>query len=262
MSGVRRILITGGAKRVGAALGEGLAGPGTTIIVHYNASAAPAEAQVARLREKGAQAQAVQGDLSDVEACRRVVAEAAKAAGGPLTGLINSASAYAFDAPGAFDAAVFEQSMAVNLRAPVVLTDAFAAQTDAAANNCVVNMLDQKLWNQNPDFYSYTLAKQGLLTATTLAAMALAPRVRVNAIAPGLLLPSYGQSREAFEEEASLNLFGRPIDLAEIIRAAEYLMGSTALTGQVMHVDNGHRLKAMDREVVFLSQEAKSGDEA
>ncbi len=258
MTTERRVLITGGAKRVGAAIAEGLARPGVSIVIHYNASSGPAEAHARTLEAKGARAATVQADLSDPDACRGVVAQAAEAVGGPLTALVNSASAYAYDAPGAFDPAVFAESMAVNLRAPVILTDAFAAQSDPAGNNCVVNMLDQKLWNQNPDFYSYTLAKQGLLTATTLAAMALAPRVRVNAIAPGLLLPSYGQSKEAFEEVASLNLFGRPIDLGEIIRGVDYLLSANALTGQVLHVDNGHRLKPMDREVVFLSEEAKS----
>jgi NAD(P)-dependent dehydrogenase (short-subunit alcohol dehydrogenase family) len=147
--------------------------------------------------------------------------------------------------------AVFDRAMAVNLRAPALLADRFAAQADPHRDACIVNVLDQKLWNLNPDFYSYTMSKAGLLAATEMMARAFAPGVRVNAIAPGLMLPSHDQTPEEFAAAASLNLLQRPTDLDNLAAAAEFLMNNTGLTGQVIHVDNGQRFVASARDVIF-----------
>ena len=141
--------------------------------------------------------------------------------------------------------------MAVNLRAPALLSERFFAQADPARDTCVINLLDQKLWNMNPDFFSYTLSKAGLLAATDMMARAFAPTVRVNAIAPGLLLPSFDQTQAEFETVASRNPMGRPIDLANLMSAASFLLDNTALTAQVIHLDNGQRLAASPRDVMF-----------
>lgn len=245
------ILVTGGAKRVGRHIAKHLAAAGHGVVIHANAGAMDAEALANDLRASGAKAWAVAADLSDLLATEALVGAAARLAGAPLGGLVNSASIFDFDTPGAIDAAAFDRAMAVNLRAPALLSQHFAAQADAGADACIVNILDQKLWNMNPDFFSYTLSKAGLLSATDMMARAFAPKVRVNAIAPGLLLPSHDQTQAEFEAVASRNPMGRPIDLDDVAGAVDFLMINTSLTGQVIHTDNGQRMVASARDVIF-----------
>ena len=247
----KTILVTGGAKRVGRRLVEHLSAAGHAVIIHANRNAADAEQLCATLRAKNPDTWTISANLADHSAACALVDQAAQLAGGPLSGLINSASIFDYDTPGAIKPDVLERAMAVNLRAPALLSERFFAQADRGHDNCIINMLDQKLWNMNPDFFSYTLSKAGLLAATDMMARAFAPTVRVNAIAPGLLLPSFDQSQEEFETAASRNPMGRPIDLDNITSAAEFLLGNTALTAQVLHVDNGQRLAASARDVMF-----------
>lgn len=244
-------LVTGGAKRVGRRLVEHLAAAGHGIVIHANAGASEAETLATALRANGAKAWAIAADLSNLAATEALIPQAAKLTGAPLSGLVNSASIFDFDEPTTIDAAVFDRAMAINLRAPALLSQHFAAQADAARDNCIVNILDQKLWNMNPDFFSYTLSKAGLLAATDMMARAFAPKVRVNAIAPGLLLPSHDQTQAEFEATASRNPMGRPIDLDDVTGAAEFLMSNASLTGQVIHADNGQRMAASARDVIF-----------
>jgi NAD(P)-dependent dehydrogenase (short-subunit alcohol dehydrogenase family) len=251
MSSAKRILVTGGAKRVGRRLVERLSAEGHALVIHANGSAAAAEELAARLRGASARAWSIAADLSDPAAASALVDQASLLAGGPLSGLINNASVFEYDKPGAMDIAAFDRAMAVNLRAPALLAQAFASQADPHRDNCIINVLDQKLWNMNPDFYSYTMSKAGLLAATDMMARAFAPHVRVNAIAPGLMLPSHDQTPEEFAATASLNLLQRPTELDNLAATAEFLMTNTALTGQVMHVDNGQRLLASARDVIF-----------
>lgn len=252
----KRILVTGGAKRVGRRLVGHLSAAGHAVIIHANSNAAEADQLCATLRAKNPDTWAISADLSDPAATRALIDQAAQLAGGPLSGLINSASVFDYDAPGAIKLDVLDVALAVNLRAPALLSERFFAQADPSRDNCIINMLDQKLWNMNPDFFSYTLSKSGLLAATDMMARAFAPRVRVNAIAPGLLLPSFDQTQAEFEEVASRNPMGRPIDLDNITSAAEFLLNNTALTAQVLHVDNGQRLSASPRDVMFDTRPA------
>lgn len=250
-TGTQRILVTGGAKRVGRKLVERLSAAGHGVVIHANTNAAEAEALCETLRRTNPNTWAIKADLSDHAAACALVGQASQLAGGTLSGLINSASLFEYDTPGAMDPAMFDRAMAVNLRAPALLSERFAAQADPARNNCVVNILDQKLWNMNPDFYSYTMSKAGLLAATDMMARAFAPAVRVNAIAPGLLLPSHDQTQAEFEAVASRNPMGRPINLDDIVSAVEFLLANTSVTGQVIHVDNGQRLASSARDVIF-----------
>jgi NAD(P)-dependent dehydrogenase (short-subunit alcohol dehydrogenase family) len=247
----KTILVTGGAKRVGRHVAERLAAVGHGLVIHANAGASEAEALAASLRAGGAKAWAVAADLSDLAATDALIARVAKLVGAPLSGLVNSASIFDFDTPQGIDSAAFDRAMAINLRAPALLSQHFAAQADAGADNCIVNILDQKLWNMNPDFFSYTLSKAGLLSDTDMMARSFAPKVRVNAIAPGLLLPSHDQTQAEFEAVASLNPMGRPIALDDVSGAVEFLMTNTSLTGQVIHTDNGQRMFASARDVIF-----------
>ena len=245
------ILVTGGAKRVGRHVAERLAAAGHGVVLHANAGAAEAEALADRLRADGAKAWAIAADLSDLAATDALIARAVKHVGAPLSGLVNSASIFDLDTPDAINAAAFDRAMAINLRAPALLSQHFAAQAVAGTDNCIVNILDQKLWNMNPDFFSYTLSKAGLLSATDMMARAFAPKARVNAIAPGLLLPSHDQTQAEFEAVASLNPMGRPIALDDVANAIDFLMTNTSLTGQVIHTDNGQRMVASARDVIF-----------
>jgi NAD(P)-dependent dehydrogenase (short-subunit alcohol dehydrogenase family) len=249
--GPKRILVTGGAKRVGRRLVERLSAAGHSIVIHANANAAEAEALCETLRSSNPHIWTISADLADHAAACALVGQASQLIGAPLSGLINSASVFDYDTPGGMDVGVFDRAMAINLRAPALLSEAFAVQADAAHDNCIINMLDQKLWNMNPDFYSYTMSKAGLLAATDLMARAFAPTVRVNAIAPGLLLPSFDQTPEEFAALAAANPLRRPIGLEEVASAAEYLLSATSLTGQILHVDNGQRLIPARRDVIF-----------
>jgi NAD(P)-dependent dehydrogenase (short-subunit alcohol dehydrogenase family) len=245
------ILVTGGAKRVGRHIAKHLAAAGHGVVIHANVGAGEAEALAKDLRAGGAKVCSVAADLSDLAATDALIGRAAQLVGAPLSGLVNSASIFDLDTPDAIDSAAFDRAMAVNLRAPALLSQHFAAQADAGADACIVNILDQKLWNMNPDFFSYTLSKAGLLSATDMMARSFAPKVRVNAIAPGLLLPSHDQTQAEFEAVASLNPMERPIALDDVAGAVDFLMTNTSLTGQVIHTDNGQRMFASARDVIF-----------
>jgi NAD(P)-dependent dehydrogenase (short-subunit alcohol dehydrogenase family) len=253
--GPKIVLVTGGAKRVGRRIVEHLAAAGHGVVIHANAGAAEAETLARTLCAGGAKAWAIAADLSNLAATEVLIPQAVKLVGAPLGGLVNSASIFDFDTPGAIDADAFDRAMAINLRAPALLSQHFAAQADAGADNCIVNILDQKLWNMNPDFFSYTLSKAGLLSATDMMARAFAPKVRVNAVAPGLLLPSHDQTEAEFAATTSLNPMGRPIDLDDVVSAVDFLMGNAALTGQVIHADNGQRMAVSARDVIFEARE-------
>lgn len=245
------ILVTGGARRVGRLLVQRLSAAGHAVVIHANSRASDAEALRDQLRASNSEVWSISTDLSDHTAACALIDQASQLAGVPLSGLINSASVFDYDTPGAMKVDVFDLAMAVNLRAPALLSERFFAQADPARDNCIINMLDQKLWNMNPDFFSYTLSKAGLLAATDMMARAFAPHVRVNAIAPGLLLPSFDQTRAEFEAVASRNPLGRTIDLDDVAAAADYLLTNRSLTAQVLHVDNGQRLMASARDVMF-----------
>jgi NAD(P)-dependent dehydrogenase (short-subunit alcohol dehydrogenase family) len=212
-----------------------------------------AEQLVTELRRSNPNVWAIAADLRR-PACADLIEHASNAFGGPPSVLVNSASVFDYDTPQAVDPNVLDHAMAVNLRAPVLLTERFAMLADPEADNCVVNLLDMKLWNLNPDFYSYTLSKAALLAATEIGARAYAPKVRVNAIAPALLLPSYDQTQEEYVRVAQVNLMQRPVDMEDVVSSLEFLIANQSLTGQVIHVDNGRRLIAAPRDVMFLTR--------
>ncbi len=236
-----RVLVTGGAKRLGAAIVRAVASAGHVPVIHCGRSRDAAEALA---REVGGAV--VQGDLADAAAVDALFAAACE--GGVVDGLVNSASLFEFDRPGAIDPALAARLHAVNAVAPALLTAALAAQGGEGA---VVNLLDQKLANPNPDFFSYTLSKAALATATVLMAQAFAPRVRVNAVSPGLTLPSGDQSAEEFARTGAMNLLERPVGAAAVAQAVVYLLEARSVTGQNLFVDCGQRFVKSDRDVMF-----------
>ncbi len=241
----RTVLVTGGAKRLGAAIVRRLAADGHAVVIHYGRSSAEARALA---DECGAAV--VQGNLADLDGIADLFAAARTAAGGPIDGLVNSASAFAYDTPPAIDPALYALLGAINGGAPVLLAGALAAQDDVT-DGAIVNFLDQKIANPNPDFFSYSCAKHALAGATTMLAQALAPRIRVNAVSPGLTLPSGDQSDAEFAAVASRNLLQRPVGADAIADAVAYLIGSRGVTGQKLFVDCGQRFVPSARDVMF-----------
>jgi len=237
----RAALITGGAKRVGLAITRALAQAGYAVAVHANSSRAEADAVCAEIRKKGGRAAAVQGDLNDHEQVLKIV-PAAVAAVGPLTLLVNNASMFEPDDIATLSRDLFDRHMAVHVRAPLFLAQAFAAQAPDHANASIVNMLDQRVMKPTPLFLSYALSKNGLYAATTMLAQALAPKVRVNGIAPGPTLPSSRQSDAEFARQTAKLPLGHGTNPEQIAQAVLFLAGAVSITGQTIAVDGGQHL--------------------
>ena len=234
----RAALITGGARRIGAAIARALAREGYALALHANRSRDEAEKLAAEITNAGGRARVVLADLADPTAVDGLIEAAA--AFGPLTLLVNSAAEFEPDEIGALTRARFERTMAVNLAAPLFLAQGFAAQAGEGA--AIVNVLDQRVLKPTPRFFSYTLAKSALYTATTTLAQALAPRVRVNAVAPGPTLPSPRQSDAQFAEQAAALPLARGPSPDDIAAAVLYLAQAPAVTGVTIAVDGGQHL--------------------
>jgi NAD(P)-dependent dehydrogenase (short-subunit alcohol dehydrogenase family) len=234
-------LVTGGALRIGQAIARALAQAGHAVAVHANRSVADAQALCNSIQAQGGRAAVVQADLADHDAVLRLV-PAAVAAIGPLTLLVNNAGEFAPDTLGTLELARFERHLAVDLRAPVFLAQAFAAQLPVGAEGAIVNVTDQRVVRPTPDFFSYTLAKSALTTATVTMAQVLAPHVRVNAVAPGPTLPSERQSAEMFARQSASMPLGHGPTPQEIAAAVLYLAGARSVTGQILMVDGGQHI--------------------
>ncbi|MEJ0012541.1 MAG: SDR family oxidoreductase [Bauldia sp.] len=236
-------LVTGGARRVGRAIVEDLAANGWAVAIHHNQSADEAKAVADAIVARGGKAALVAGDLADPGCHTEMVTDAAKALG-TVTLLVNNASIFEKDTVGSLDRAMFDRHFAVNLAAPVFLAEAFAAQLPTAAEGNIVNLLDQRIWRPTPAFFSYQLTKSALWVATETLALALAPRIRVNGIAPGPVLQSAQSTPEKFAQlVASLPLQRAP-DIGDFGRTIRYIVANRSITGQVIALDGGQHLEA------------------
>lgn len=239
----RTAIVTGAGKRVGAAIAAALVADGWTVVAHVHHE----EDQVPDGATK------VVAELTDL-ACAGTIFEAA-AGLPPVALLVNNAARFAHDDLFEFDPAELAAHMQVNLRAPILLTAAFARAHTAGSGGLIVNLLDSKLSAPNPDFLSYTLSKQALAGFTELAARALASKgIRVNGIAPALVLRSPGQSEENFERMHSRNPLGCGVDPGDIIAAIRYLASARAVTGEIVTIDGGQRFSPPSRDVQFLEE--------
>lgn len=236
------VLVTGAAHRVGRAIAERLAAQGWAVALHYNQSGEAAAALAASIAQAGGQAAALPARL-DVEAeVATLVARAAKALGRPLTGLVNNASTFEPDEIADMTRASWDRHMEANLRAPCLLAQAFAADLPQDAKGAIVNLLDQRVRKPTPQFFSYTLSKAGLAWATVTLAQALAPRIRVNAVAPGPTLRNARQSEEDWRAQRAATLLKTGSPLEAVVDACVYLLGAEAVTGQILVVDGGQHL--------------------
>ncbi|WP_448578797.1 SDR family NAD(P)-dependent oxidoreductase [Thermaurantiacus sp.] len=244
-------LVTGAARRIGAALAEALAGDGFRVVIHCHRSREEAQALADRLEGKGApRPMVVAADLASPTIGEELLAALPDA---PRL-LVNNASLFEEDGLADFGCALWERHMAVNFRAPALLTQAFAARLPERANGLIINLSDAKLSAPNPDFFSYTLSKFGLAGLTQLSARALAPRIRVNAIAPAVTLVSGPQSRENFAAAHVLNPLGRGVDVAHLVAALRYLVFTPTVTGETLTLDSGQRFMGLPRDVAYMVQ--------
>jgi NAD(P)-dependent dehydrogenase (short-subunit alcohol dehydrogenase family) len=249
------VLVTGGALRLGAEIVQAFARAGWHVWCHYSRSADAAKALAARLRLEGAQVDTVAADLADSAQVEAMVAHIAQRGG--LRAVVNNASAFEPDTGIDFDPALARQQIEVNLIAPLLLGRELARlqRRQPTGDACVVHVLDQKVHNLNPDYFSYTVTKLALERAVALQAQALAPEVRVCGVAPGLMYLSGPQSPENFARASRVNLLRRPIDPAEVARTCLFLAQSTGITGTTVNVDNGQHLVPLARDVMFAVDE-------
>jgi NAD(P)-dependent dehydrogenase (short-subunit alcohol dehydrogenase family) len=223
------------------AIARALVRDGWTVVAHVHHE----------LDEVAEGATKVVADLVDPQCADRIFAAAADDP--PVRLLVNNAARFAWDGFGEFNSDEFGAHIAVNVRAPALLIDRFAREQDGAEDALIVNLLDSKLAAPNPDYLSYTLSKQALAGLTDLAARALAPRgIRVNGIAPGLMLRSSGQSEENYEAMHANNPLRRGVEPKDVIGALRYLIDAPCVTGQVLVIDSGQRFLTLDRDVQFL----------
>ncbi|HJO69270.1 MAG TPA: SDR family oxidoreductase [Rhodospirillales bacterium] len=237
----RAALVTGAARRIGRAIALDLARNGWAVAAHYNTSVDAARDLADEATGAGLRVALVQADLASDDEAAGLVSRAADAVG-PLTCLVNNASVFELDSPNDSPRAIWDAHIQINLRAPLLLSQAFAAQLDPDIEGNVVNIIDQRVLNLTPHFTSYTLSKAGLWTLTQILALALAPRARVNAVGPGPTLPSARQSQDQFIRQWSQLPLKRPTTPGEIGEAVRFILETPAITGQMIALDSGQHL--------------------
>jgi NAD(P)-dependent dehydrogenase (short-subunit alcohol dehydrogenase family) len=242
-------LVTGGARRIGRAIIERLAAEGHAVAIHCNTSRQEADDLAGALRGAGARAAVFGADLADPAAVERLVPEV-EAALGPVTLLVNNASMFAVDSVTDIDVATWNRQFSVNLRAPSVLAGAMANRLPAGRQGCIINIIDQRVWKLTPQYYSYTLTKSALMTATITMAQAFAPRIRVNGIGPGPTLANIHDGEALMQVEAAGTLLGTSVLPSQITDAVVYLVNASAVTGQMIAVDSGQHLGWQTPDVV------------
>lgn len=241
------VLITGAARRIGRAIALDMGARGWAVGVHYNGSREEALETVEDIRAAGGTAEALRGDLSRAGDAAGLIAKCEDALGAPHC-LVNNASLFEHDLIGALSEESWREHMEVNLAAPVFLSQAFAARLPDGARGNIVNILDQRVWKLMPDYFSYTISKSALWTATRTMAQAFAPRIRVNAIGPGPALANDRQSMAAFAAQQKATPLGRGPALDEICAAVRFILDAASMTGQMIALDGGQHLDWRTRD--------------
>jgi NAD(P)-dependent dehydrogenase (short-subunit alcohol dehydrogenase family) len=267
-------LITGGSVRLGREIGLAFARAGWNVVCQYNRSQAQAHALCTELRALGVDALAVQGELEDEASCQSIFDTTVATTGTTLQCVVNNASLFVPDEGANFDEAQALAQIKVNLMAPMRfgkwmaalhgsdLKEAISADgattakaASASAKPSVIHVLDQKVFNLNPDYFSYTLSKLALERAVSLQAQSLAPTLRVNAVAPGLMYLSGPQTQDNFNRASQANLLRHPINPADVASSVVFLAGNASITGTTVRVDNGQHLVPLARDVMFVVEE-------
>lgn len=244
--------MTGAARRLGREIALGLARDGWDIAVHYRESEEDAQATVSDIIALGRQAIALKCNLASEAETKLLVPRAVDRLGG-LSCVVNSASLFEYDDAASFGLSRLDAHMHCNLAAPILLAQALHEAVADGEQGVVINLLDQKLFNLNPDFLSYTLSKAALHTATIMLATSLAPKLRVVGLAPGLTLVSGDQTEEGFAKAHRQTVLGRSSSPEDIVRATCYLADARGVTGTTLLVDGGQHLVPMNRDVMFVA---------
>jgi NAD(P)-dependent dehydrogenase (short-subunit alcohol dehydrogenase family) len=241
MTNPKNVLVTGAARRLGRAIALDLAEDGWNVAVHYNGSTADAEETAAAIRSRGMKAAALKADVSREAETQSLIGHATEALG-PITALVNSASLFENDDWASATRESWDKHMEVNLRAPFVLAQAFAKALPQGAHGGIVNIVDQRVLKPTPQFMTYSLSKAGLYWLTTTLAQALAPRIRVNAVAPGPTIINARQSEADFRRQREATVLGTGAEPNDICEAVRYLLNASVVTGQMLAVDGGQHL--------------------
>ncbi|HUG25015.1 SDR family oxidoreductase [Piscinibacter sp.] len=251
------VLVTGAARRLGRAIALHLAANGFDVAVHFRSSRAEADTTVDDARAVGADAAPFAADLAD-EAASRALVPAVVSRFKRLDAIVNNASVFEYDAPASFGAAAMDKHWRANVAPAVILAQALHDHLKGCDEvGCVVNLVDQKLWNPNPDYFSYSLSKAALQAATVMLAQALAPQVRVCGVAPGVTLVSGTMSEDEFARARTLTPLQRSSTPDDVARAVRFLIESPAVTGTTLMVDGGQHLQGQPRDVLFLANPTK-----
>ena len=251
MTGSRgTVLITGAARRIGAVVARSLAADGWKVVAHYNGSGAEAEALAQEIRAAGGWCETVQADLSKQADIEGLVPRCV-AAHGRLDCLVNNAAAFRNDNIGNVTWETFQAHMVPNLAAPLFLSRDFAQLFGDGTGGCIINLLDQKVANLNPDFLSYTVSKVALSGLTQMLAMAFGQRIRVCGVAPGITLISGKQTEEAFQRAWRATPLGRSSTPQEIADCVRFILTTPSITGQTIILDGGESLQRRVRDVAF-----------
>jgi len=235
------VLITGAARRIGRSIAVSLAQRGWDVALHYKASDADADSLVTEIEALGRRAVKIQGDLRDPRDLEALVPNCCEQLATP-TCIINNASAFQPDHVPELSHALWDDHLAINLKAPVFLAQAMVKHLPPNATGNIINIIDQRVWRLTPEFFSYTISKAGLWTATQTLAQALAPRVRVNAVGPGPVLKSIHQTDDEFATEVRSTLLKQAPEPDDIARAVLFILETPAMTGQMIALDSGQHL--------------------
>jgi len=235
-----KIIITGAATRIGAAIAKKLSGPGVDIVIHYNSSKAKAEKLKKELNKNNTNVYLIKGDLSKENDLKKII-QFSKSKLKYFNCLINNASLFENDNLKNFTSKSWNNHININLKAPAFLTREFAKNVRGKNNN-IINIIDQRVFKLTPFFFSYTLSKAGLYTLTKTSAMSLAPNIRVNGIAPGPTIKNKRQTDKLFKKQYLATPLRQQVNVEEICNAVDFFIKNSSITGQVLAVDSGQNL--------------------
>ena len=244
----RKIIITGGATRIGAAIAKKLSGQNNEILIHYNRSKSKAEKLKKDLSINGTKIYLVKGDLRKETDIKKII-KFAKLKLKFFDCLVNNASVFENDKLENFSLDSWSKHIRTNLRAPALLSKEFAKNVKGKNNN-IINIIDQRVFKLTPYFFSYTLSKTGLYTLTKTSAMSLAPNIRVNAIAPGPTIKNQRQSEKHFKKQYLATPLKRQVDVEQICNAVDFFIKNISITGQVLAIDSGQNLNWQTPDVM------------
>lgn len=244
-------IITGAAKRIGARIAKALGNEGWFVYLHYNSSSREAKKVLHEIKSNGGNGQLIKMDLSHPD-CGEQIINQIDCTGPPVELLINNAAKFEYDDISNINSVSMDQHFFANVRGPMLLSKAFFELITKGQQGCVINILDNKIFALNPDYLSYTISKAALQCATETLAMAMAPHVRVNGIAPGITLESGGQGDISFQKGQKMSPIGKVSSVEDIIKAVFFIVNTTSINGHIITIDGGQKLQKLDRDVAFL----------